>query len=55
MVMVGIIDFFLILAEIQLFSIENDISWGLAICGLYYVKGGSLYAHFLKVFIINGC
>jgi len=34
----------------QLFTIENDVSSGFVIYGLYYVEVGSLYAHFLKGF-----
>ena len=37
------------------FTIENVISSGVVIYGLYYVAKFSLYAHFLEVFIINWC
>ena len=37
------------------FTIENVISSGFVIYGLYYVAKFSLYAHFLEVFIINWC
>ena len=28
---------------------------GFVVYGLYYVEVDSLYAHFLEIFIINGC
>ena len=35
----------------KLFTIDNDVSSGFVIYGLYYVEVGSLYAHFLKGFL----
>ena len=34
----------------QFFIIENDVSYGFVIYGLYYVGVGPLYANFLEVF-----
>ena len=34
----------------QFFTIENNVCCRLIIHGLYYVKVGSFYAHFLKSF-----
>ena len=39
----------------QLFTTENDVSCGFVIYSLYYVEVSFLYAHFHRVFIINGC
>ena len=50
---VGILDLFQILK--QLSSVENDVSCGLIIYGLYYVEVCSLYTHFMESFIINRC
>ena len=36
----------------QLFTVENDVSCGFVIHGLYYVEVASLYAHFLKFFLV---
>ena len=47
-----ILDWFLILKErlVVVFIIENDVCYGLAIYGLYYVEVGSLYAYFPERF-----
>ena len=36
-------------------NIENNVCCGFIIYGLYHVEVNSFYAHFLIVFIINGC
>ena len=42
---------FLILGGMfEFFTIENNVSYRLATCGLYYVELGFSYTHFLKCF-----
>ena len=55
MVRVDTFVLFLILEEIQFFTIENNVYCGFARYGLYYVELCPLYAHLLERFFISGC
>ena len=38
-----------------IFTVEYDVSYGLALYGFHYVEVCSLYTCFIDTFILNGC
>ena len=51
----GVLDLLQILADLQLFGIEGNVSLGFLLFGLSFAATHSSYTVFTRVFTINGC